>query len=264
MKKLIAICMALMLLYAVPASAAQWPEGRSASKPYAGKPEVDFSKTVGYMMFYPRTGVEVVGGLRTLFIYLPREDVKAGDGELTLRSDEDRSTWSVAFSNTDYVRQRDMVEEELVGLMWGSGACFEITLPVSVSLNRHYYVDLGRDCIISHDGTVSNPELPGEKSWYFSTEADFGVSEMEYRRALSNGGYDTGIVTPAVGDEIRLDVVLGGEATTAVLYQYSGADFGVTTFTEDGEAIGTVTAEDPDWGVLFFDASGNQVGVVQF
>lgn len=264
MKRLIALCLALMLLYAVPACAAQWPEGRSPSQPYAGKPEVDFSKTLGYMMFYPRTGVEVVGGLRTLFVYLPREDVKAGNGELTLRSDEDKSTWTVAFNNTDYVHQRDMIEEEMVGLLWGSGTCFEITLPVSVGLNRHYYVDLGRDCIISNDNAVSNPELPGENSWFFSTEADFGVSEMEYRRAQSNGGYDSGIVTPKAGDEIRLDIVLGGEATTAVLYQYSGADFGVTTFTESGEVIGTVTAEDPDWGVLFFDASGNQVGVVQF
>ena len=264
MKRLIALCLALMLLYAVPASAAQWPEGRSASKPYAGSPEADFTKTVGYMMFYPRTGVEVVGGLRTLFVYLPREDVKAGDGELTLRSDEDKATWTVAFSDTDHVRQRDMIEEELVGLMWGGGTCFEITLPVSVSLNRHYYVDLGRDCIISNDNTVSNPELPGEKSWYFSTEADYGVSEMEYRRALSSGGYDSGIVAPQAGDEIRLDVVLGGEATMAVLYQYKGADFGQTTFMESGEAIGTVTAEDPDWGVLFFNASGEQVGVVQF
>ena len=264
MKRLIALCLALMMLYAVPASAAQWPEGRSAAKPYEGVPEADFTKTVGYMMFYPKTGVEVVGGLRTLFVYLPREDVKAGNGELTLRSDEDRSTWSVAFSNTDYVHQRPMIEEELVGLVWGGGTCFEIALPVSVSLNRHYYVDLARDCIISNDNKVSNPELSGDSSWHFSTEADFGVSEMEYRRALSNGGYDSGIVTPAVGDEIRLDIVLGGEATTAVLYQYSGADFGVTTFTQSGEAIGTVTAEDPDWGVLFFDASGNQVGIVQF
>ena len=259
MKRLIALFVAVMLLYAVPACAAQWPEGRSASKPYAGSPEADFSKTVGYMMFYPRTGVEVVGGLRTLFVYLPREDVKAGDGELTLRSDEDRNTWTVKFSDTDYVRQRAMVEAELVGLMWGGGTCFEITLPVSVKLNRHYYVDLGRDCIISNDNTVSNPELLGDSSWNFTTEADYGVSEMEYRN-----GQKSGIVSPSEGDEIRLDVVIGGEAAKAVLYQYSGADFGDTTFTESCEVIGRVTGEDPDWGVLFFDANGNQIGVVQF
>ena len=263
MKRLIALCLALMMLCAVPAMAAQWPEGRSASKPYAGSPEADFTKTVGYMMFYPRAGVEVVGGLRTLFIYLPREDVKAGDGELTLRSDEDNAKWTVAFSNADYVRQRPMAEEEMVGLMWGSGTCFEITLPVSVKLNHHYYVDLGRDCIISFDDSVSNPQLPGEKSWYFSTEADYGVSEMEYRRPQSNGGYES-TVTPSVGDEIRLDIVLGGEAAMAVLYQNNGADFGVTTFTENGEAVGSVTAEDPDWGVLFFNSSNEVIGSVQF
>ena len=259
MKRLIALFVALTLLYAVPACAAQWPEGRSAAKPYAGSPEADFTKTVGYMMFYPRTGVEVVGGLRTLFVYLPREDVKAGDGELTLRSDEDRATWTVKFSDGEYVRQRDMIEAELNGLMWGGGTCFEITLPASVKLNRHYYVDLGRDCIISNDDTVSNPELSGESAWNFTTEADFGVSEMEYRRGSTGG-----IVTPAAGDEIRMDIVLGGEAAMAVLYQYSGADFAETTFTQSCEVTGSVTADDPDWGVLFFDASGNQVGVVQF
>ncbi len=264
MKKLIALFVALLLLYAVPASAAQWADGRSPQQPYLGVPAVDFTQTLGYMMFYPNAKMDVGTGVRTLFVYLPREDVYAGSGELTLRTQEDRDAWTIAFNDTQYVHQREMVEDELVSMQWGSGTCFEITLPVSVKIDRHYYVDLARDCIISNDNTVSNPARDGEETWSFDTKSEYGVSEMSYRRMLADGSYEEGIVNPQPGDEIRFDLVLGGEAKTAALFQLSGANFTTASYTESAEVIGSVTEDDPAWGVLFLDASGNQIAQITF
>ena len=54
MKKWIALAMACALMLSSAALAAAWPEGRGPSQPYSGKPEVNLSKTMGYIMRYPR------------------------------------------------------------------------------------------------------------------------------------------------------------------------------------------------------------------
>ena len=78
MKKILAMFLLLMLL-AAPAYAADWAEGLSPAKPYTNQPEVNLDETIGYMMFSPKTETGSVQGLKTLFIFLPREDVMAAN-----------------------------------------------------------------------------------------------------------------------------------------------------------------------------------------
>lgn len=265
MKKLMAICLMLMLVMAS-ASAAEWQDGLSPQKPYVNQPEVDFSKTIGHMLFHPNSLMSVAGG-KTLQIYLPREDVKAGsEGTLTLRSADRGTEWQVSFSNTEYINQRAMYEQELDGLMWGSGTCFEITLPISLRLGQTYYVDLSENCIIDEVARIGNPAFRGNEQnrWQFETIGEYGVSEMEYRRAMENGDYTHGIGKPAANDEARFDIVLGGEAKLAVLYVEHDISFEMTNFTENSEVIGTVTGEDPNWLVMFFDEEGNLLRYQEF
>ena len=120
-------------------------------------------------------------------------------------------------------------------------------------------------------------------------EGDYGVSGMEYRRALGGAAqatemiveeaspdesgepaapeveYQTGITKPQAGDNIRFDLTLGGDAAMAVLYcYYSSVDFQMTYFEESCEVTGTVLTDNPFWGVMFLDAQGNELRRVEF
>ena len=263
MKKLLAMFLAMML-FAVPAFAAEWGEGLSPAKPYPSVPEVDLTSSIGYMQFYPnaKAGDNALGQ-KTLFIYLPREDVQAANnGSLILRSADRGEEWRVTFSNKDYIRMRPISEFGLEGLMWGSGVCFEIMLPVSPRLGASYTVELQPLCIVDAAGTIGNPAITD--TWAFEAFGDYGVSELEYRRPKGDGQYEGGIGQPKAGDEIRFDLVLGGDAVLAALYVRSGAEFVLTNFTESCEVIGTALDEDPYWGVIFLDADGEVLQQVEF
>ncbi|MCH5288098.1 MAG: hypothetical protein J1E43_11835 [Christensenellaceae bacterium] len=263
MKKLIAICMVLMLC-AASAYAAEWPEGYSPAHPFENGPEFDLETELGLVMCYPNAKYVEVGGGRLLFIYLPREDVKAGAGMLHIRTADQGEEWSVAMNDTEHVKQRAMYEQEMMDLMWGSGTCFEITLPVSLRLGATYYIDMDTYCIEAGE-KIGNKQNKGDEvgAWQFAVDGTLGVNEMSYRRAKDDGSYEN-VVKPAAGDEIRFDLVIGGDVALAVLYVYDGAEFEVTNYTESCEIIGTVTGEDPDWGVVFLDATGNEIAYVEF
>ena len=63
-------------------SAGGWREGLSAAKPYEGVPEVNLSERMGYMMFGPVNGKSIENSCQRICVYLPRTDVKAGEGLL--------------------------------------------------------------------------------------------------------------------------------------------------------------------------------------
>lgn len=262
MKKLIAICLILML-FAASACAAEWPEGYGPEKPYENAPEVDLETKLGYMMFYPNAQMSVMGGGRLLFIYLPREDVVAGAGQLHIRTADQGEEWSVAMNDTEHVAVRAMYEKELVDLMWGSGTCFVVTLPVSMRLGATYYIDMETGCIEAGE-KIGNLQKQGDETggWQFVVDGSFGVNEMSYRRQAGND-YET-VIKPAEGDEIRFDLVIGGDVALAVVFAVDGAEFEETNFTESCEIIGTVTGDDPDWGVVFLDANGVEIAYVEF
>lgn len=257
MKKLIAICLMLMLVVAS-ASAAEWPEGLSPSRPSMGVGEVDLTEKLGYMMFYPNAKEQIsVHGTKLLIIYLPREDVRAGDGHLTLISDDRGEEWSVAFNNTEFVNVRPMVEDELNSLIWGSGTCFEITLPVSLRLGCTYNIDMDRGCIIADVGKgIVNDESKSVATRAFTMETDYGVSELSYQFEVGDDTYENRTGSAVAGDRLRFDLVLGGAAKSATVVSWSNGAISFENgnyFTESCEVTGEVFADDPEWSVYFWD-----------
>lgn len=94
---------------------------------------------------------------------------------------------------------------------------------------------------------------------------DYGVSGMSYRRALDNGKYDEAVTDPQAGDEIRFDLVLGGDAVKAVIRCDNGpVDFITQTYDASGEIVGEVTADSPAWSVVFLGADGAEINRVNF
>ena len=59
MKKLIALVLAALLTLGGVCLAAEWPEGCSPSQPYSKLKAVDLTRTMGYIMLYPRTKLTV-------------------------------------------------------------------------------------------------------------------------------------------------------------------------------------------------------------
>ena len=263
MKRAIALALAMLLLGGAVA-AADWREGTSPAMPYDGVPEMDLSKQIGYMMFYPQADIPAQNMCQKLCIYLPREDATAGEGVVSLRSEEGKELYSTAMNDEEAVTRRDITEQELDGLMWGGGTCFEIALPKTLELGKTYYVTLDRGCIAAPNG-VENPQMNSTDGWRFTLEGEYGVSAMAYRRALAGGRYDERVFSAQAGDEIRFDLVLGGDAVKAVLYGYGDSvDFLTTTYETSCEVTGEVAAPNPSWGVVFLDSEGNELKRIDF
>ena len=228
MKRIAAWILIALMLCASVAQAAGWEVGTSPSQPYPGVPAIDLDEKLGYMMFYPKEGMTVENACQRLYIYLPREDVHAGEGELTLRSSQDGEVWSTPMNDTAVVTQRAINDAELDGLLWGGGTCFEIVLPRTLELGKSYSVDLALGSIVTEHGKDSDAISNGV--WAFTVVGDYGVSGMSYRRALDNGS----------------------------------VDFITQTYDASGEIVGEVTADSPAWSVVFLGADGAEINRVNF
>lgn len=265
MKRIIAmVWLAALILCLGAAQAAGWHEALGPGQPYANVPEVDLTKELGYMMFYPNRDMSVETVCQTLYIYLPREDVTAGKGVLSLNTAEDGPVLSIGMNDTDSVRQRAMSEEELDVWMWGGGSCFEIRLPQTLEFGKSYFVTMAKNCIVTENG-VGNPAIDTPNAWRFALGGEYAVSGMGYRRPQANGQYEESVMTAQAGDEIGFDLVLGGEAKSAVLYSRDASvDFPTVYFEESSQIKGIVTGDIPAWGVMFFDAAGGQLAQIEF
>lgn len=262
MKRLTAICLVLMMLCTATAYAAGWEDGLGPHKPYRTAREIDLTTQVGYMMFHPNANMSVAGA-KTLFIYLPREDVElnADGGNFVIRSADQGEEYRIAVNDPKYVTLRPMIDWELEGLLFGGGVCVEITLPVSLRLGCTYYVDMDAGCIVvpNAETPITHEAMSGEEHWHFETIGDYGVSQLEYRRVNGSGEEETVVGVAQDGDTARFDLVLGGAAKSATLYKIGNPGdpekivFPTAVITESCEIIGQVTGEDPAWGVLFWD-----------
>ena len=110
-------------------------------------------------------------------------------------------------------------------------------------------------------GELENPTIGGTDSWRFSVTGDYGVNLMEYRRPLdAEGEYENEVTEPQAGDEVRFDIVLGGEATSAVLYtDGNSVSFDSTLIKSSGEVVGKVNSANPYWGIVFLNAQGEAI-----
>ena len=262
MKRIAALILTVLTLCAGVAQAAGWEEGTGPAKPYPDVPEIDLEAQLGYMMFYPKDGMTVENACQRLYMYLPREDVRAGEGALTVISAQDGEVWRTPMNDTAVVTQRAINAAELDGLLWGGGTCFEIVLPRTLELGQTYSVELALGSIVTD---ADNASAGIDSSWTFTVAGDYGVSGMRYRRALGNGKYEEDVTDPQPGDEIRFDLELGGDAVVAAIYGYNGSvDFLTANFDVSCEVVGEVTADSPFWGVVFLDAQGVELNRVEF
>ena len=248
MKKL--ICLVMACLLCVPcALAAEWGEGLSAAKPYQGVPEVDLSESMGYIVMYPDQRLPIEKFCDTLEIYLPREDIAAGEGTLTLY-DDSGALEQISFADADKVEIRLLSESELRGLMWGGGTCVEIHLPVALDFGSHYYVLMEEGCFTAMDGALKSRVVTSNEAWQPTLDSDYGVGALTY---TTPEGETT--MTPKAGDTVTLNLRLGGDAATAVVYSGNdGVYFEPSEYSESGTITGKVTADDPAWGIVFMTA----------
>lgn len=253
MKKLLSLLLALALMAAGTAMASEWQPGR----PYRDVPEIDLSQSLGYMILTPNSMLPASYVCQQLRIYLPRTDVKAGEGSLRVTDGESSEIWSAPMADAS-VTLRPMREDEKTMLLWEDGVCFDIRLGRSLPLNVPCTVTLDPDCIVSLDGAVGNPAISGD-GWVALASGDFGVGGMAY---LRDG---EAVVSPAPGDQIRFDLTLGGEAAFASLYSPDGSvRFPVGSLPVGGEVTGEVVGDAPVWGVIFLDATGVAIAQVSF
>lgn len=220
LKGALALALAAMLLTGAAAGAAEegegWREGLSPSKPYAGVPAVDLSKQLGYMIFSPTKTRDVENSCQRLYVYLPRKDVKAGEGLMQLCTEEDGVLWETKMNNAESIEEREMTRAERKSLLWGDGTCFEIKLPKSLELGRTYYVNMDRGCIETEDGALESPAVIGKNGWEFEVKGEYGVCGMEYRRVLNREELEpepTGTPAPTATADPRTTLAPGTTPT---------------------------------------------------
>ena len=287
MKKLVALILVCLLCMATTAFAAEWAEGLSPAKPSNLKPAVDLNTTVGYWLPFPRSGLPAERYCDVLELYMPNPDVALGEGTATLWN-ADGEVAKVDFADPDQVEMRNLEEEELEIMHWGSGVCIEMHLPVSLAFGETYYVTMDEGTITSNGGKTKSMQIPytdqlplEEQYWTPSVTGDFGVGGLYYSAAPAEPTDEEEEAAepaeeasaepaeeapaepklkPAKGDVVNFDVVLGGDAKTAIMYsENNSVYFETLEYTENSHVTGTVTEDDVRWGVVFVDEAGQPV-----
>ncbi|MBQ6123494.1 MAG: hypothetical protein IJI59_17415 [Clostridia bacterium] len=290
MKRLLALVL-VCLLCATSALAAEWAEGLGPDQPLPGVPKIDLSKEMGYDYTYPSAKLKVKYFCNVLEIYLPREDIELGEGHAHLYDSTDTEIADIDFANPDQVELRVQQENELVAKKWGSGVCIEMHLPVSLKFNESYYVLMDLNCFTAGENHVSNYDLTEKTQWTPVLESDFGIEGLFYftppappeeeeseaveeapEEAVEANPFERSMVTeeteaapveeelgepkynPVTGDKIHFDLVLGGDAKTAVIFSENDSVLvSQQDYTESSPVTLTITKDDLDWGVVFLN-----------
>ncbi|MBQ8110244.1 MAG: hypothetical protein IJ124_08820 [Clostridia bacterium] len=274
MKKVVALVLVCLFCVAS-AYAAEWADGLSPAQPYSGKPEINLNETMGYMTLYPNVRRNIVAErfCDVLEMYFPREDIVLGEGNLTL-CDESGEVVKVSFADPNCVELRPLEELELEGLLWGSGSCIEIHLPVSLRFDTAYYVLMDEGCFSAADGKVVNPQISSQEAWIPQVVGDYGIGGLYYSTPLPEPADDEEEAAqkelpveyksvPEVGDAIHFDLVMGGDAKTAVVYSENDSVlFKDIEYSESCTVTGTITGEELDWGVVFLNEAGEVLYIV--
>ena len=251
MKKLLALCLALLLMPVQYAFADSWDEGLSAAKPFSYVDECDLTQRVGYMMTMPENSTSTPCGIDALTIYLPREDLAAMRGVLTVT---DASGAIYAESDLGKAEITPMSRSDLNFYGWGGGVQVFIRLSRALAGEAVYSVSIPEGAFDLTDLTVPSAALDGVKQWTFGTLA-YGISARE----------DSFEGAARPGDSVTAQIILGGEAASAQLIIDSPltarSDSG--EFTENGAfTVHFTDAGEAAYTVEFYDAAGALIGAV--
>ncbi len=296
MKRIIALAIIGMLLMSS-ALAAEWPEGCSPAQPYARVKEVDLTQTMGYIILFPRTKVPASTYCDILEIYLPREDIVIGEGQAHLFETVNGTATeidTIVFGGEESrTAVRKLSETELNWLMWGGGVCVEMPLTKSLEFGEHsYYVTMDEGCFKTEDGKLPSLAISNPEGWQPIVQGEYGISGLFYTESempapepMSNvvdeegaegeeaesaapdlaaeAANGTMTAKPGTGDIISFDLVLGGNATLAVIYsENDSVSFEQEELTESGHVNGRVIKDEAGWGVVFLDAEGQVIEAV--
>ncbi len=263
MKKLVSTLaiLAALVAFCAPAlaeSAAAWSNGQSPAQPYKGVPPVNLSKKLGYMVLDPLNNENADGASGILRIYLPRVDVKAGAGSINVYEEGAKSPLeTIVFDDSSRVTMEPIGAEDLAWLYWESGVCFTVRLDNSLDADKTYYATLEEGTILATDyEAVTNTLLDGRKGWTFTTNTDAGVT------ARRRSGGDM----PKVGDDVTVEVKLGGAVASATIFCDTDA------VTSDGQPLnesGELTAHYAkaglaSWGIALMDESGTLITAYRY
>ena len=300
MKRLLAVVLVCMLC-ATSALAAEWAEGLGPDQPLPGVRKLDLTKEMGYCYTYPKPGLEVSHFCNVLEIYLPREDIELGAGHAHLYDSTDTEVADIDFANPEQVLLRTQEEAELAAKKWGGGVCIEMNLPVSLKFGESYYVLMDLNCFTAGENRISNYDLTAKDQWTPLLSGDYGISGLFYFTPAAPAeteapeeaaeepaeepageespaeGADTTTgeapveeelgepkYHPVTGDRIHFDLVLGGDAKTAVVFsENDSVDFKQLDYTESCALTGTVTKDELDWGVVFLDDKDEVLRVIK-
>ena len=266
------------------ASAATWREGTSPAQPYLGHPAADLERTLGYFMLYPRARAAAQHYCDALVVYLPREDVAIGTGEIRLFRADGELLLTVDVADGESVTIDPMTEGELDSLMWGSGVAYRIHLPFSLALDTGYYVTMDQGTITVPGTLIINGPVEGTDRWQPAVEGEYGISGLSYLQwheiDLADVGPETAEqeaeyvpsvkLNPEKGDIISFDLILGGEAATAAIYApddtvlFSRDTYGLADVDADGavHVEGKVIGDElGTWGVIFLNEAGDTVHI---
>ena len=302
MKRLLAMILVCIICITTTAFAAEWAEGLGPNHPMPGVAEVNLDEQMGYCYFYPKAskdgklGLEAEHFCSVLEIYLPREDIALGEGHAHVYDSTDTEVADIDFANPDQVQLRTQTEAELAAKKWGSGVCIEMYLPVSLKFGESYYVLMDLFCFSGSDGKIPNYDLVDKAQWNPVVTGDYGISglyysappapaepeegeegeeaevqepeDIEFDVAPTAEPEDEGPFepkyNPVTGDIIRFDLVLGGDAKTAVVFSENDSVYiEENALTESGPVKLTVTKDELDWGVVFLDANEDVVKVIK-
>ena len=293
MKRLLAMVL-VCLLCATSALAAEWADGLGPEQPLPGVPKIDLSKEMGYDYTYPSAKLKVKYFCNVLEIYLPREDIELSEGHAHLYDSTDTEIADIDFANPDQVALRVQQENELVAKKWGSGVCIEMYLPVSLKFNESYYVLMDLNCFTAGENHVSNYDLTEKTQWTPVLESDFGIEGLFYftppappeeaegeaaepveeapEETVEENPFEKSMAAeeteeapveevlgepkynPVTGDKIHFDLVLGGDAKTAVIFSENDSVLvSQQDYTESSPVTLTITKDDLDWGVVFLN-----------
>ena len=303
MKRLLALVL-VCLLCATSALAAEWAEGLGPDQPLPGVPKIDLSKEMGYDYTYPSAKLKVKYFCNVLEIYLPREDIELGEGHAHLYDSTDTEIADIDFANPDQVELRVQQENELVAKKWGSGVCIEMYLPVSLKFNESYYVLMDLNCFTAGENHVSNYDLTEKTQWTPVLESDFGIEGLFYftppappeeeegeaaepveeapEETVEENPFEKSMVAedeapveeeevlgepkynPVTGDKIHFDLVLGGDAKTAVIFSENDSILvSQQDYTESSPVTLTITKDDLDWGVVFLNEKDEVIQAIK-
>ena len=260
MKRMIAVLMACLML-AGAAHAAEWAEGTSPERPYPGVPKVDLTTQIGYMLNYPKAGNAAECYCDTLYIYLPREDLVLGDGQLTVMTGEGEWT-GVSFADAERVRLYPLDGQTLSDVRWGGGICVEVWLPVSLPLADGAWIEMEEACLVTESGASLEGLPKGDRAWRAAVGGEYGVGGLRF----THEGDDAPLAQPAAGDLVKFDLQLGGDAAMAAIESANGSvtcDAG-EGFAQSCEVTLRLLDDDFQWTVYFLDDAGNAVDVLDF